>query len=143
MGIIVLAKIGEQGTKSDPWLGATFPTGPFRSLLVHSPFIAIGLAVSVNVIVTASIVTHIVRSRKTITNLVGRSSQPRRGQRIYSGVVATLVESALPAALFGIAAALIPVAGQINGTMSLDMIYYTPKMLWIGFTVGSASNLGL
>ena len=135
MGIVVLAKIGEQGAKSDPWLGATFSSGPLRFLYWHSSFIAIGLAVTVNTIVTASIITYIIRSRKTIVKLIGRSSQLQRDQSMYSSVVATLVESAFPAAFFGIAAALIPVVGEINGTMALDMLYYTPKTLWVGFTV--------
>ncbi|KAH6905168.1 hypothetical protein BKA70DRAFT_1293628 [Coprinopsis sp. MPI-PUGE-AT-0042] len=130
MGIVILAKLGELGAKSDPWLAASFPTGPLRFLVWCSPFIAIALAVCVNVIVTTAIVTHIIRSKRNIAKLTG---QPP-AQSMYSGVVATLVESAFPAAFFGVTAALIPVVGHANNKMVLDAIYFTPKTLWIAFT---------
>jgi hypothetical protein len=136
VGIVVLAKIGELGNNSDPWLGASFSQGPLRFLFWYSPFIAIALAVCVNVVVTAAIVTHIIRSKRNIAKLVG---QPHAGS-MYSGVVATLVESAFPAAFFGVTASLIPVVGHASEKRVLDVMYFTPKILWIAFAVRVASD---
>lgn len=132
MGIVVLAKIGALSANSDPWISASFSGGPLRFLFWYSPFIAIALAVCVNVIATAAIATHIIRSKRSIEKLIG---EPPLGGSMYSGVVSTLVESAFPAAFFGVVAALIPVAGHANDKMVLDMLYFTPKTLWIAFAV--------
>ncbi|KAH6906244.1 hypothetical protein BKA70DRAFT_1289246 [Coprinopsis sp. MPI-PUGE-AT-0042] len=133
MGIVVLAKVGELGSKSDPWLGASWPLGPFRFLMWNSPLIAISLAVCVNLIVTAAIVIHITLSKRSIRRLVGKLPSDSD----YTSVVATLVESALPAALFGVFAVLFPVAGHVgdlDGNGSLDMISFSFKILWVAFT---------
>jgi hypothetical protein len=136
MGIIILAKVGELDAKFNAdRLGASLKAGPLRSLLWNSPLIAIAFAVYVNIVATGSIVIHITTSKRNIKELLGKT--PLNGH--YTGVVATLFESALPAAVFGIFAVIFPASGRIGhqeGMGALDMISFSFIITWVAFTVG-------
>jgi hypothetical protein len=55
------------------------------------------LTVSTNVTVTTLITFHVLRARRTLAKIL-----PLQDIRLYTGVVAILVESALPPSIFGI-----------------------------------------
>ncbi|KAJ2924158.1 hypothetical protein H1R20_g12937, partial [Candolleomyces eurysporus] len=55
------------------------------------------LTVSTNVVVTSLITFHLLRARRTLSKLL-----PSKDMRLYTGIVAILIESALPVTIFGI-----------------------------------------
>ncbi|RXW13101.1 hypothetical protein EST38_g12750 [Candolleomyces aberdarensis] len=55
------------------------------------------LTVSTNVMVTSMISFHLIRARRGLSKVL-----PSRDLKLYTGVVALLLESALPLAIFGI-----------------------------------------
>ncbi|RXW15615.1 hypothetical protein EST38_g10233 [Candolleomyces aberdarensis] len=71
----------------------------FKSLQVYQAAY-IFLVVSTNVVVTSLIVFHLLRARQTLSKLL-----PSKDMRLCTGVVAILIESALPLSIFGIIAA--------------------------------------
>ncbi|KAJ2935475.1 hypothetical protein H1R20_g1623, partial [Candolleomyces eurysporus] len=60
------------------------------------------LTVSTNIIVTTLITIRLSRARRTLSKLL-----PSRNMQLYTGVVAILIESALPLSIFGIVAAVL------------------------------------
>ncbi|KAJ2926143.1 hypothetical protein H1R20_g10959, partial [Candolleomyces eurysporus] len=70
------------------------------------------LTVSTNIIVTTLITIRLLRARRTLTKLL-----PSADVRVYTGVIAILIESAAPLALFGLITA-VTILGQITGTMN-------------------------
>ncbi|RXW20457.1 hypothetical protein EST38_g5391 [Candolleomyces aberdarensis] len=70
------------------------------------------LIVSTNIIVTALIVFRLLRARQNLTKLL-----PSADVGVYTGVIAMLIESAAPPAIFGIIVAAITL-GRVSGALS-------------------------
>ena len=60
------------------------------------------LTVSTNIVVTSLITFHLVRARRALAKVL-----PSADMRVYTSVVAILVESAAPLTIFGIIAAIL------------------------------------
>ncbi|KAJ2917986.1 hypothetical protein MD484_g2439, partial [Candolleomyces efflorescens] len=60
---------------------------------------SIMLTVATNLIVTTLIAVHLIRARRTLSKLI-----PSSDMKLYTGIVAILIESALPLSVFGIIA---------------------------------------
>ncbi|RXW15620.1 hypothetical protein EST38_g10235 [Candolleomyces aberdarensis] len=67
------------------------------------------LVVSTNFLVTCLIVFHLLRARRALSKLL-----PSKDMRLYTGVVAILIESALPLSIFGIIAAALVVGASAS-----------------------------
>ncbi|KAJ2917984.1 hypothetical protein MD484_g2437, partial [Candolleomyces efflorescens] len=81
------------------------------------------LTISTNTIVTSLIAAHLFRTRRTLLKLL-----PSQEIRLYTGVVAILIESALPLSFFGIIAAAFMLAKEAPAVRSSEGIlvcYYT------------------
>ncbi|KAF6749690.1 hypothetical protein DFP72DRAFT_970053, partial [Ephemerocybe angulata] len=124
IGAIALGKLAALGTKSDPWWTANFPKNAF--LAWHSPLLAVVMPVLVNLIVTVAIITRIAITKKQIKQLSGRILYDSG----YSCLTVTLIESALPSALFGVLAAVLQRAGKGG----VEGVRFSPMMLWVAFT---------
>ncbi|KAJ2923940.1 hypothetical protein H1R20_g13145, partial [Candolleomyces eurysporus] len=75
------------------------------------------LTVVTNVIVTSMISVHLIRARRGLSKVL-----PSRDLKLYTGVVALLLESALPLAIFGIMYATVMLCspGGTKGIISAD-----------------------
>ncbi|KAF6750352.1 hypothetical protein DFP72DRAFT_817754 [Ephemerocybe angulata] len=124
IGAIALGKLAALGTKSDPWWTANFPQNTF--LAWHSPWLAVVMPVLVNLIVTVAIITRIDITKRQIKQLSGRILYDSG----YSCLTVTLIESALPSALFGVLAAVLQRAGKGG----VERVRFSPMMLWVAFT---------
>ncbi|KAF6750351.1 hypothetical protein DFP72DRAFT_1139580 [Ephemerocybe angulata] len=129
IGLVALGKIASLGANSDPWWSANFRGNRF--LEWHSPWLAVVMPVIVNVVVTVAIIARIARTQRHIRKY---SSMPN--DKFYTGLTATLVESALPSALFGVLAAALHRAGEGN----VERIKFSPTVLWVAFTHRSLSS---
>ncbi|KAJ2926506.1 hypothetical protein H1R20_g10600, partial [Candolleomyces eurysporus] len=67
------------------------------------------LTVSTNIIVTTLITIHLLRARRALAKLL-----PSADVRVYTGVIAILIESAAPPAVFGIATAIVNVLWYVT-----------------------------
>ncbi|KAJ2923528.1 hypothetical protein H1R20_g13566, partial [Candolleomyces eurysporus] len=118
---------------------------PNKSIRVYETAY-IFLVVSTNVLVTFLIVFHLLRARRTLSKLL-----PSKDMRLYTGVVAILIESALPLSIFGIIAAALVVGTSFNtqqfsegGTVCYNLftgLFYTfctlsPHMIIFRVTTG-------
>lgn len=124
IGFIALAKLASLGLKSDPWWTANFPQGGF--LAWHSPWLAVVLHVLVNVAITFAIIARITGARRQMRSVGGNWPHGN----FYVGLTATLVESALPSAVFGVLAAALQRAGKGH----IESIRFSPMILWVAFT---------
>ncbi|KAJ2917981.1 hypothetical protein MD484_g2449, partial [Candolleomyces efflorescens] len=80
------------------------------------------LTVSTNIIVTSLITFHLLRARRNLGKVL-----PSADMRVYTGVIAILVESAAPLTILGIIAAILQ---QLNtGTARSPGFYVTPRYL--------------
>ncbi|RXW13158.1 hypothetical protein EST38_g12693, partial [Candolleomyces aberdarensis] len=70
------------------------------------------LTVSTNVMVTSMISFHLIRARRSLSKVL-----PSRDLKLYTGVVALLLESALPLSIFGViyATVILCTPKQMNG----------------------------
>ena len=93
------------------------------------------LTVSTNIIVTAFITFRLTRARRIFGELLPSAAD----LRIYTGVIATLVESAAPLAVFGVAAAITQQLGVSSRSKdpALYVFYYLFQGLFYSFCVSS------
>ena len=94
------------------------------------------LTVSTNIVVTSLITFRLYRARRTLSKLL-----PSMDGRLYTGVIAILIESAAPLAILGIIAAILQ---QLGGSIShkspaFMTCEYLFECFFYAFTV-SASN---
>ena len=75
------------------------PTG---KLVVSTGAASTFLTVSTNIVVTSLITFRLLRARRTLARVL-----PSVDMRVYTGVIAILVESAAPLTIFGIVAAIL------------------------------------
>ena len=99
------------------------------------------LTVSTNVIVTSMISFHLIRARRGLSKVL-----PSRDLKLYTGVVALLLESALPLAIFGIMYATVVLCspGGTKGAQTAYLLFsYVASFLFYAFTVGLDLNIPL
>ena len=72
------------------------------------------LTVSTNVIVTGLITFHLLRARRTLSKLL-----PSKDMTLYTGIVAILIESAVPVTIFGVVQA---VLAQISNRTEAEVV---------------------
>jgi hypothetical protein len=90
------------------------------------------LLVATNVTVTTLITFHVLRARRTLLNIL-----PLEDIRLYTGVVAILIESALPPSILGIITAALLMAWNVPPSAELAICYYTVSSLFFIFCVSS------
>jgi hypothetical protein len=94
------------------------------------------LTASTNVMVTTLISGYLIRARRNLSQLL-----PSRDMSLYTGVVAILIESALPLSVFGVIYAGIGVVpdlpGPTSAASSFTVAYYTFGSLFYCFSVSS------
>ena len=85
-------------------------------MFIHNPKLALGtntastyLTVSTNIVVTSLITFRLLRARRALASVL---LLPSADMRVYTGVIAILVESAAPLTIFGIAAAILQTVGD-------------------------------
>ncbi|KAJ2936544.1 hypothetical protein H1R20_g548, partial [Candolleomyces eurysporus] len=92
------------------------------------------LTASTNVMVTALISGYLIHARRNLSQLL-----PSNDMRLYTGVVAILIESALPLSIFGIIYASIGVVAELpeptSAASSFTVAYYTFGSLFYCFSV--------
>jgi hypothetical protein len=91
------------------------------------------LTVSTNVTVTTLITFHVLRARRTLAKIL-----PLQDIRLYTGVVAILVESALPPSVFGIVTAALMLYNEalpVPPSEAFMISYYTVTALFYIFCV--------
>ncbi|KAF6742774.1 hypothetical protein DFP72DRAFT_1021891 [Ephemerocybe angulata] len=125
IGIVALGKIASLGVNSDPWWPANFQ-GVTGFLEWQSPWVAVVMPVIVNVFVTAAIIVRIRQSQRYIRKVGGRMLY----DEVYTGLLATLVESAFPSALWGVLAAAFP---RVASSKAENFVF-TPMVLWVALT---------
>jgi hypothetical protein len=74
------------------------------------------LTVSTNIVVTSSITFRLLRARRALAKVL-----PSADMRVYTGVIAILVESAAPLTIFGTIAAILQ---QLNARSTMPLEYY-------------------
>ncbi|KAJ2923937.1 hypothetical protein H1R20_g13146, partial [Candolleomyces eurysporus] len=92
------------------------------------------LTVSTNVLVSSMISFHLIRARRGLSKVL-----PSRDLKLYTGVVALLLESALPLSIFGImyaAVILCTPKGSNRARTGYLSFYYVVSFLFYAFTVG-------
>jgi hypothetical protein len=97
------------------------------------------LTVSTNVTVTTLITFHLLRARRTLSKIL-----PLEDIRLYTGVVAILIESALPPNIFGIiTVALLLARDSLNVPPSKGFLiwYYLFSSLFYIFCVSSTLHV--
>jgi hypothetical protein len=95
------------------------------------------LTVSTNIIVTSFITFRLLRARRTLGEVL-----PSADMRVYTGVIAILVESAAPLAVFGIIAAITQQLGNSSRSTgpALFVCYYLFQGLFYSFCVSSKNQ---
>jgi hypothetical protein len=94
------------------------------------------MTVSTNVTVTALITFHVLRAHRALAKVL-----PLDNLRLYTGVVAILIESALPLSIFGIVTAALILAidaPTITASEGLLICYNTFSALFFIFSVSSS-----
>ena len=85
---------------------------PPRDKLVASAFVSSTfLTVSTNIVVTSLIIFRLLRARRALAKVL-----PSADMRVYTSVIAILVESAAPLTVFGIAAAILQQLAEQSAT---------------------------
>jgi phospholipid N-methyltransferase len=92
------------------------------------------LTVCTDIIVTTLIAVHLIRARRTLSKLL-----PSSDMKLYTGVVAILIESALPLSVFGIIAGVltqISLVRSVAASEGFAVCYHFFAGLFYWFCVG-------
>ena len=99
------------------------------------------LTVSTNIMVTGLISFHLVRARRGLSKLL-----PAKNMQSYTGVMAILIESAVPPTIFGIIVAVLGRVGVPSTTVAAGrylVAWYTFNALFFAFCVSISTFLCL
>ncbi|TFK17612.1 hypothetical protein FA15DRAFT_675971 [Coprinopsis marcescibilis] len=126
-----LGSLASAGVLHDPTYTGYYLQPDSRLPRGYSTYMSIISSLIVNLTVTIPIVYKMLNARRRFKG--SRASTIMGKYDMYLSITALLTESALPPAIFGIAAAVLSTY-KVPYTGGIDRFAYTPKMVWLSFT---------